>query len=90
MLRGKNDWETAEMPTFSLAAIAGNSQLLPDGTLSRLIVVPLLPDNQGKMEPIALEVLDKPAAGLEFRIQQAMDQHQDSVRVSRPKLTSEG
>lgn len=86
-VRGKqNDWEVAKMPTFSPVAIAGNSPLLPDDTLSRCLVVRLLPDIQGTVQPSDWEFLDDPAAELALRIEQVMDQHREEIRVSRPEM----
>jgi hypothetical protein len=84
--RGKNDWEVAEMPTFSPIAIAGNSPLLPDDTLSRCIIVRLLPDIQGTVQPSDWEFLEEPAAELALRIEQVMNEHREAIRVSRPDL----
>jgi len=85
--RGKqNDWEVAKMPTFSPVAIAGNSPLLPDDTLSRCIVVRLLPDIQGTVQPSDWEFLDEPAAELALKIEQVMDEHREAIRVSRPEV----
>lgn len=86
-VRGKqNDWEVAKMHTFSPVAIAGNSPLLPDDTLSRCLVVRLLPDIQGTVQPSDWEFLDDPAAELALRIEQVMDQHREAIRVSRPEV----
>jgi len=85
--RGKqNDWEVAKMPTFSPVAIAGNSPLLPDDTLSRCLVVRLLPDIQGTVQPSDWEFLDEPAAELALKIEQVMDEHREAIRVSRPEV----
>lgn len=84
--KGKNDWEMAEMPTFSPVAIAGNSPLLPDDTLSRCIVVRLLPDIQGSVKASDWEFLDEPANELGLRIQKVMDDHREAIRVCRPEL----
>lgn len=84
--RGKNDWELAEMPTFSPVAIAGNSPLLPDDTLSRCLVVRLLPDISGTVQPSDWEFLEEPASELALRIEQVMDEHREAIRVSRPEL----
>ena len=84
--RGKNDWEVAEMPTFSPIAIAGNSPLLPDDTLSRCIIVRLLPDIQGTVQPSDWEFLEEPAAELALRIEQVMNEQREAIRVCRPDL----
>jgi hypothetical protein len=84
--KGKNDWDVAEMPTFSPVAIAGNSPLLPDDTLSRCIVVRLLPDISGSVQPSDWEFLEEPAAELAQKIERVMDEHREAVRLSRPEL----
>jgi len=86
LVQSKNDWVVQEMPTFSPVAIAGNTPLLPDDTRSRCIVVRLLPDLLGTVQPSDWEFLDEPAAGLALTIEQVMNQHREAIRVSRPDL----
>jgi hypothetical protein len=82
----KNGWEVEEMPTFSPVAIAGNTPLLPDDTRSRCIVVRLLPDRNGKIEPSDWELLDQPAKELAERIELVTDRVRDQVRACRPDV----
>jgi hypothetical protein len=82
----KNGWEVEEMPTFSPVAIAGNTPLLPEDTRSRCIVVRLLPDRNGKIEPSDWELLDQPAKELAERIELVTNQVRDQVRACRPDV----
>ena len=86
LVQSKNDWVVQEMPTFSPVAIAGNTPLLPDDTRSRCIVVRLLPDIAGLVQPSDWEFLDEPAAELAQRIEQVTEEHREAIRVSRPEL----
>jgi hypothetical protein len=86
LVQSKNDWVVQEMPTFSPVAIAGNTPLLPDDTRSRCIVVRLLPDIAGLVQPSDWEFLDEPAAELAQRIEQVTEEHRGAIRVSRPEL----
>jgi hypothetical protein len=86
LIQSKNDWVVQEMPTFSPVAIAGNTPLLPDDTRSRCIVVRLLPDLLGAVQPSDWEFLDEPAAELALKIEQVMNEHREAIRVSRPDL----
>lgn len=88
LVQSKNDWVVQEMPTFSPVAIAGNTPLLPDDTRSRCIVVRLLPDISGSVQPSDWEFLEEPAAGLALRIEQVTEEHREAIRVSRPELPS--
>jgi hypothetical protein len=86
LIQSKNDWVVQEMPTFSPVAIAGNTPLLPDDTRSRCIVVRLLPDLLGTVQPSDWEFLDEPAAELALKIEQVMNEHREAIRVSLPEL----
>lgn len=88
LVQSKNDWVVQEMPTFSPVAIAGNTPLLPDDTRSRCIVVRLLPDISGSVQPSDWEFLEEPAAELALRIEQVTEEHREAIRVSRPELPS--
>lgn len=88
LVQSKNDWVVQEMPTFSPVAIAGNTPLLPDDTRSRCIVVRLLPDISGSIQPSDWEFLEEPAAGLALRIEQVTEEHREAIKVSRPELPS--
>lgn len=88
LVQSKNDWVIQEMPTFSPVAIAGNTPLLPDDTRSRCIVVRLLPDISGSVQPSDWEFLEEPAAELALRIEQVTEEHREAIRQSRPDLPS--
>lgn len=88
LVQSKNDWVIQEMPTFSPVAIAGNTPLLPDDTRSRCIVVRLLPDISGSVQPSDWEFLEEPAAELALRIEQVTEEHREAIRQCRPELPS--
>jgi hypothetical protein len=72
LIQSKNNWVVEEMPTCSPVAIAGNTPLLPDDTRSRCIVIRLLPDRDGKIEPSDWELLDLPAKELAEKLKQSL------------------
>ena len=88
LVPGKNSWEAEEMPTFAPVAIAGNSPLLPDDTLSRCITVRLLPATEGKIQASDWEYLDPVAAEFAKEIEETADMYREQIRHSRPNLPS--
>ena len=86
LIQSKNNWVVEEMPTFSPVAIAGNTPLLPDDTRSRCIVIRLLPDRDGKIEPSDWELLDLPAKELAEKIEAITNDYREQVKNSRPEL----
>jgi hypothetical protein len=86
LVPGKNSWEAEEMSTFAPVAIAGNSPLLPDDTLSRCIIVRLLPATEGKIQASDWEYLDAIAAELAKEIEATADEYREQIRHSRPNL----
>lgn len=88
LVQSKNDWVVEEMPTFSPVAIAGNTPLLPDDTRSRCIVIRLLPDRDGKIEPSDWELLDLPAKELAKKIEVITNDYREQVKNSRPEVPS--
>jgi hypothetical protein len=86
LVPGKNTWEAEEMSTFAPVAIAGNSPLLPDDTLSRCIIVRLLPATEGKIQASDWEYLDAIVAELAKDIEFTADEYREQIRHSRPNL----
>ncbi len=86
LVPGKNSWEAEEMSTFAPVAIAGNSPLLPDDTLSRCIIVRLLPATEGKIQASDWEYLDAIVAELAKEIEFTADEYREQIRHSRPNL----
>jgi len=86
LVPGKNSWEAEEMSTFAPVAIAGNSPLLPDDTLSRCIIVRLLPATEGKIQASDWEYLDAIAAEFAKEIEATADEYREQIRHSRPNL----
>jgi len=86
LVQSKNDWVVEEMPTFSPVAIAGNTPLLPEDTRSRCIVIRLLPDRDGKIEPSDWELLDLPAKELAEKIEAVTSDYREMVKESRPSV----
>jgi hypothetical protein len=86
LVPGKNSWEAEEMSTFAPVAIAGNSPLLPDDTLSRCIIVRLLPATEGKIQASDWEYLDEIVSELAKEIEFTADEYREQIRHSRPNL----
>ena len=86
LVPGKNSWEAEEMSTFAPVAIAGNSPLLPEDTLSRCIIVRLLPATEGKVRSSDWEYLDAIVAELAKEIEAIADEYREQIRHSRPNL----
>ncbi len=61
-------WDVDEMSTFAPVVMAGNQPNLPDDTVSRTILVLLLPDWQGRAEESDWETIDNDAQQLRDRI----------------------
>jgi len=79
-------WETAEMPTFSPVAMAGNNPNLPEDTKSRAIRVVLLPDLDGEVEDSDWEEIEAEAEELGAALASWAESVRDQVRTSRPPL----
>lgn len=79
-------WESAEMPTFSPVALAGNNPLLPEDTKSRTIRVLLLPDRHGTVAESDWEMIDAAADALAARVASWAEAHRDLVRTTRPEM----
>lgn len=62
--REPTGWRVAEVPVFGPVAMAGLSLGLPDDTLSRSLVVRLLPDIAGAVEESDWESIEEEARGL--------------------------
>jgi hypothetical protein len=86
LVKSKDIFVIDEMSTFSPVALAGNTPLLPDDTRSRCIVVRLLPDRAGRVEPSDWELLDLPAKELSEKIELVTNGVRDLVREARPAL----
>lgn len=80
-------WVTKAMPTFAPVAMAGISPNLPDDTLSRCVVVMLLPDAEGVIEDSDWEFIEPHAIALAERIRTWVEQSLTSVQAnSQPEL----
>lgn len=69
--RHGDKWEVVEHPTFAPLVMAGIAPDLPDDTMSRTIVVTMLPDTAGVIAESDWEVLDDPTVALGERLAEA-------------------
>ncbi|MFE6965684.1 DUF3631 domain-containing protein [Agromyces sp. NPDC057679] len=81
-----DEWDVAEMPTFSPVLMAGNAPQLPDDTRSRSIRILLMPDLFGQVEATDWEEIEPEALELAEALSAQMDAARDSVRTIRPEL----
>ena len=84
--RVKDTWEVVEHPTFAPLVMAGIAPDLPDDTMSRTIVVTMLPDTAGVIAESDWEVIDEPTADLGRRLADTSAKCFDLVRASDPQL----
>jgi hypothetical protein len=76
-------WEFEELPTFSPVAIAGNNPLLPDDTLSRCLVIRLLPDIDGLTAETNWRDIEPLANALAVKIAATADSVREQVENAR-------
>lgn len=86
LVKSKDNWVVAEMPTYSPAAIAGNTPLLPDDTRSRCITIRLLPARDQQIEPSDWEYIDGEVNALAVKISDTTDKYREQVRAMNPQL----
>ncbi len=86
LVKSKDNWVVAEMPTYSPVAIAGNTPLLPDDTRSRCITIRLLPARDEQIEPSDWEYIDGQVNALAVKISDTTDKYREQVRSMNPLL----
>ena len=88
LVPSKDDgWVTKAMPTFAPVAMAGISPHLPDDTLSRCVLVMLLPDADGEIEDSDWEFIEEHAIDLAERITGWVEQVAEDVKANnRPEI----
>jgi hypothetical protein len=79
-------WDADEMPTFSPAALAGNSPQLPADTLSRTIRVLLLPDLEDKVAITDWELIEDHVLALGEHLAKWAVAVKGTVATARPEL----
>lgn len=79
-------WKTAEMPTYSPVAMAGNSPNLPEDTRSRTIRVLLLPDLDGSARESDWELIEDDAEQMAVRLAAWAEQVRPLVASIRPPM----
>lgn len=84
--RVKDSWEVVEHPTFAPLVMAGIAPDLPDDTMSRTIVVTMLPDTAGVIAESDWELIDESTTDLGRRLADAAMKCFDLVRASDPQL----
>jgi hypothetical protein len=83
-------WETAEMPTYSPVAMAGNQPKLPDDTMSRIIRVLIMPDHEGVVEDSDWELIEEEAQSLAAELAVWANTVRDLVRSGERPVLPEG
>ncbi len=87
--RNKDTWEVVEHPTFAPLVMAGIAPDLPDDTMSRTIVITMLPDTAGVIAESDWELIDEHTVALGERLAVTAAQCFDLVRAADPELPAE-